>query len=282
MADIERFSFNLGTATFDFDNKKVIIERNGTLAGSMHLTNMTISFSEITEVELRAPTMLKVPAFCFIINGKRLITDVNTNATQFTLNKHDYPRVQATLQRLVQMCNLSGIKGFETSNYPKEVYIPGTTEGALYTLRNNNGSTLDVYESYIEINHQNLISTLAMSGNKGKKRISIQSISAVELKKAMFNEAGYISFSVFGSERRGGIWSAAGDENSILFNTSQNETAQKIADYLEQKRNQSTTPTQVVQQTSAADELKKFKELLDSGIITQEEFDAKKKQLLGL
>ena len=33
---------------------------------------------------------------------------------------------------------------------------------------------------------------------------------------------------------------------------------------------------------SNADELKKYKELLDSGIITQEEFDAKKKQLLGL
>ena len=33
---------------------------------------------------------------------------------------------------------------------------------------------------------------------------------------------------------------------------------------------------------SAADELKKFKELLDSGVITQEEFEAKKKQLLGL
>ena len=33
---------------------------------------------------------------------------------------------------------------------------------------------------------------------------------------------------------------------------------------------------------SIADELKKFKELLDAGIITQEEFDAKKKQLLGL
>ena len=37
-----------------------------------------------------------------------------------------------------------------------------------------------------------------------------------------------------------------------------------------------------VQQTSPAEELKKFKELLDMGIITQEEFDAKKKQLLGL
>ena len=33
---------------------------------------------------------------------------------------------------------------------------------------------------------------------------------------------------------------------------------------------------------SAADELKKFKELLDEGIITQAEFDAKKKELLGL
>lgn len=31
-----------------------------------------------------------------------------------------------------------------------------------------------------------------------------------------------------------------------------------------------------------AEELKNFKELLDSGVITQEEFEAKKKQLLGL
>ena len=38
----------------------------------------------------------------------------------------------------------------------------------------------------------------------------------------------------------------------------------------------------VVQQVSPAEELKKFKELLDMGVITQEEFDAKKKQLLGL
>lgn len=33
---------------------------------------------------------------------------------------------------------------------------------------------------------------------------------------------------------------------------------------------------------STTDELKKYKELLDSGVITQEEFDAKKKQLMGL
>ena len=33
---------------------------------------------------------------------------------------------------------------------------------------------------------------------------------------------------------------------------------------------------------SSADELKKYKDLFDDGVITQEEFDAKKKQLLGL
>ena len=43
------------------------------------------------------------------------------------------------------------------------------------------------------------------------------------------------------------------------------------------KNQSSTTPA-----ISTADELKKFKELLDMGIISQEEFDAKKKQLLGL
>ncbi len=36
------------------------------------------------------------------------------------------------------------------------------------------------------------------------------------------------------------------------------------------------------QSDSAADELLKFKQLLDAGAITQEEYDAKKKELLGL
>ena len=40
--------------------------------------------------------------------------------------------------------------------------------------------------------------------------------------------------------------------------------------------------TAKLQKSSGADELKKYKDLLDSGVITQEEFDAKKKQLLDL
>lgn len=37
-----------------------------------------------------------------------------------------------------------------------------------------------------------------------------------------------------------------------------------------------------VLQSSDADEIAKYKALLDSGAITQEEYEAKKKQLLGL
>lgn len=52
---------------------------------------------------------------------------------------------------------------------------------------------------------------------------------------------------------------------------------------IERQKNKPTAEnTTVVQNSDEADKLKKYKDLLDSGVITQEEFDAKKKQLLGL
>ncbi|MBQ4128559.1 MAG: SHOCT domain-containing protein [Ruminococcus sp.] len=49
-----------------------------------------------------------------------------------------------------------------------------------------------------------------------------------------------------------------------------------------QKEKAQSAGTTIVQNSDEADKLKKYKELLDTGVITQEEFDAKKKQLLGL
>ena len=53
-------------------------------------------------------------------------------------------------------------------------------------------------------------------------------------------------------------------------------------DELISKHRQSNNNSNVVNQISVADELEKFSNLLEKGIITQEEFDLKKKQLLGL
>ena len=78
---------------------------------------------------------------------------------------------------------------------------------------------------------------------------------------------------------------------TIIFSTSSGriefswvENCQEILDcvsaLIENKKTHATTPN--AEPLSTADELKKFKDLFDSGIITQEEFNAKKRQLLGI
>lgn len=58
-------------------------------------------------------------------------------------------------------------------------------------------------------------------------------------------------------------------------------TINKLIIERQQKKNNST-PIVSTFATDETDKLKKYKDLLDSGVISQEEFDAKKKQLLGL
>ena len=61
----------------------------------------------------------------------------------------------------------------------------------------------------------------------------------------------------------------------------QMEVYHAMSALLRDKQTAVVQPT-VVASSGDADELKKFKMLLDDGVITQEEFDAKKKQILGL
>lgn len=63
-----------------------------------------------------------------------------------------------------------------------------------------------------------------------------------------------------------------------------NEIQNVISSLLINRQNKTASVITIKQEIpqSSADELKKYKDLLDSDIITQEEFDAKKKQLLGL
>ena len=74
--------------------------------------------------------------------------------------------------------------------------------------------------------------------------------------------------------------------NSSMYKTAQNY-AQSCISALENIADQVKSSAEAAQHeaprnVSAADEIVKFKQLLDNGIISQEEFDAKKKQLLGL
>ena len=95
------------------------------------------------------------------------------------------------------------------------------------------------------------------------------------------------SISAVGTGAMNGI-AVATSSGSIRFLAISNNTEihEEISKLLIERQNKSTSKiTTTIKQEipqSNADELKKYKDLLDSGVITQEEFDAKKKQLLGL
>lgn len=74
----------------------------------------------------------------------------------------------------------------------------------------------------------------------------------------------------------------AGNRYNISFVSNRDTFCSKLNELLNNRTQQTMRRDTVVVQTSKYDELEKLKQLLDKGIITQEEFDAKKKQLLDL
>lgn len=103
--------------------------------------------------------------------------------------------------------------------------------------------------------------------------LPIDSISAIGISAlkgiAVGTSSGKINFKLIKNQEE--IHSVIGN---LLKERQEKEKAQTVTT--------ETTVNQTIIQQTSADELKKFKELLDMGAITQEEFDAKKKELLGL
>lgn len=163
----------------------------------------------------------------------------------------------------------------------------GVKKNYKYKLTAHTGSTLEVYESYIVINHMQtgFMKNAINGGAVGGKRIDIKNLTSVQFREPAGFTVGFIQFAYPGSiESKGGIADMINDENSIPIQPAMVEQAREVVEFIEKRKEELNVsqPTTIIQNTSVADELKKFKELLDDGIISQEEFDAKKKQLLGL
>jgi hypothetical protein len=141
-----------------------------------------------------------------------------------------------------------------------------------------------VFDDRIVIQHKGFANMLAM-GVKGDKTIYYSDITSVQFSKPRWitSNIGYIQFSLPGGrEGSGGILEALGDENSITVSNNKEiiakaeETVELINDKIRKVKTRGNSAP-----LSTADELKKFKELLDNEVITKEEFEAKKKELLG-
>ena len=155
---------------------------------------------------------------------------------------------------------------------------------ALYFVKGVNGQ-LEVFEDKVVITRKGAMS-FSTHGLAGGKTIPMSAIQSVQFKPGGGMTNGFIQFAVMGGrERQGGLLAATRDENTVVLRMGeQTVKGEEIRDYVEKRILELAKPqaTVLMQQTSAADEIIKFKNLLDMGVITQEEFDAKKKQLLGL
>ena len=156
-------------------------------------------------------------------------------------------------------------------------------DGMVYKFDGGAGDILLVYEDRVTIRRKGLVNVIVM-GLKGDKTLYLSDITSIQFKKAGIT-AGYIQFSIPGGvEGSGGVFDAVQDENTITFKEN-DKLAEEIVSYLngQLRKIKSPTPqtTTIVNQVSVADELMKFKGLLDAGILTQQEFDKKKSELLN-
>ncbi len=167
----------------------------------------------------------------------------------------------------------------------------GASVGAVYRVQGAVGKSLTVYNNKCVITTKTTIrSVIAGNFTDGEKTIYYADLTGVQFRKCSAVLLGYLQFeNASGQRNRGGNdWVANyNSENSFTFEATINELMQEIADFIkgkvEEYKEGNHAPQAVpMQQSSSADEVLKLKQLLDMGVITQEEFDQKKKELLHL
>lgn len=152
-----------------------------------------------------------------------------------------------------------------------------------YIIKSPNKVNIIVNDKALTFKRKGLIN-LANHGLKGEKTIPIKNITAVQIKKPGLTN-GYIQFGLLGgNESKGGVFAATQDENTIMFAKKHYNDMVELKEHIESilfADNDSTTIINTPSEKTIPEQLKEYKELLVMEIITQEEFDTKKKELLG-
>ena len=139
------------------------------------------------------------------------------------------------------------------------------------------------YTGWVRIDGDRVVIRKKMlyGATKGEKSIPIAAISAVQFKPAGALNNGFIQFAYSGAkESSGGGLAATQDENSVVFTGRQEAAFAALRD--EVLRRQAASTPSAAPVTSVADEIERLGGLREKGLLTDEEFQAKKRQLLGL
>ncbi|WP_214687149.1 SHOCT domain-containing protein [Exiguobacterium sp. s163] len=148
----------------------------------------------------------------------------------------------------------------------------------VFDFKTNGKTTVTIENGFIKISRRGLMNRINNGG--GDKNIRINSLSGVQVKKPGLT-TGYIQFIFSGSKDSTGVMDAVKDENTVIFNKPEYDQALELRDYVEELMNQPSTNQTAATTISIADELLKLKQLLDAGVLSQEEFDTQKAKLLS-
>ena len=115
------------------------------------------------------------------------------------------------------------------------------------------------------------------------RRIPLASITAVQLQSARMFTNGFIRFTVTGSTelRGGGLQNAMRDENAVIFSRRQAKGFNMIRAAVEQHITAHHAGARSgASEPDIPEQIKRLDELRDQNLITEEEFEAKKAELL--
>lgn len=120
-------------------------------------------------------------------------------------------------------------------------------------------------------------------GFTGDKTIPIKAITAIQVKPAsLLSGNGFIKFCYGGSdERRGNLAQAAKDDNAVIFGRKSNKDFEELKSRIEKLIYEPKDNPQS-NNISIADEIEKLSRLKNEGIITSEQFEKKKNDLLNM
>ncbi len=120
-------------------------------------------------------------------------------------------------------------------------------------------------------------------GFRGNRDILLSQINSIRLKKATTMGSGFIQFLLTGRSVSGNH-DAAHDENTVMFRSAHQAEFDKIKAAIEMQMSTAQTilarPQPLI--ASYLNELEQLSSLRDRGIITEDEFAAKKRQILGI
>ena len=251
-------------ATIDFEKKVINIQCNASYAQRL-LFDVEVPFDDITAFVVKKPA-LGAGFVSLIVRGKDLYSDTGSNfsdtsLTQVHLQSKGYNQYMEAINRFLREFRNVPVEGKGESTYPKVKYKEKDCPYAV--------GSRDIPKKCNVCGHIFCYTQMDLKKNlwhaKNAKLYSLSSLGGTYASSASDRQSADMAISQI-----------------VDYNKCPKCGSRNLSDATDEDLAKLSAGENNSQAVSPADELKKYKELLDMEVITQEEFDAKKKQLLGL